>query len=230
MVVLTKHRPISQLPQNFRRLVAGRAVVAAAKPAEPAVAEEPVIVDATAAADAEATGSAVIEEATPGAMADELAAPAAVAASTELLSDPSDYTVAADNSIEVQPLETLGHYGDWLEIKTQRLRDINGLRFGRSLRLGERIKLDTARVDVATFERRRIDYHRQQQDHFFRQHVIARVAEHTIRPGESIWVLSLRKFGVPLWLFRQYNPEVDVQQVTPGTKVRFPILTDVDTG
>ena len=181
-------------------------------------------------APARATAAAAIEEVTPGTMADDLAAPAAVAGSTELLSDPSDYTVAADNSIEVQPLETLGHYGDWLEIKTQRLRDINGLRFGRALRLGERIKLDTATVDVATFERRRINYHRQQQDQFFRQHVIARVEEHTIRPGESIWVLSLRKYGVPLWLFRQYNPGVDVQQVTPGTRVRFPILATVDPG
>jgi membrane-bound lytic murein transglycosylase D len=205
---------------------------AAAKPSEPAVVEEPVIVAATstAEADVQVVASAAIEEVTPGAMADDLATPAAVAASTELLSDPSDYTVAADNSIEVQPLETLGHYGDWLEIKTQRLRDINGLRFGRSLILGERIKLDTAKVDVTTFERRRINYHRQQQDQFFRQHVIARVEDHTIRPGESIWVLSLRKFGVPLWLFRQYNPGVDVQQVTPGTKVRFPILTEVDSG
>jgi len=205
----------------------------AAKPAEPTVTEEPVIAAAAttaASADAVVVAGAAIEEVTPGAMADDLATPAPQAASTELLSDPSDYTVAADNSIEVQPLETLGHYGDWLEIKTQRLRDINGLRFGRSLRLGERIKLDNGKVDVATFEGRRIEYHRQQQDEFFRQHVIASVAEHTIRPGESIWVLSLRKFGVPLWLFRQYNPGVDVQQVTPGTKVRFPILTDVETG
>jgi membrane-bound lytic murein transglycosylase D len=163
-------------------------------------------------------------------MADDLATPPTVAVSTALLSDPSDYTVAADNSIEVQPLETLGHYGDWLEIKTQRLRDINGLRFGRSLHLGERIRLDLSRVDMATFERRRIEYHRQQQDQFFRQHVISRVEEHTIRPGESIWVLSLRKFDVPLWLFRQYNPGVDVEQVTPGTRVSFPILTDVDNG
>ena len=203
-------------------------VVAAAQPSQPPATTEPVVVAAIpAGVDAAVTA---IEEVTPGAMADDLAAPTAEVAATELLSDPSDYTVASDNSIEVQPLETLGHFGDWLEIKTQRLRDINGLRFGRSLQVGERIKLDLGKVDVATFERRRVAYHRQQQDEFFRQHVIARVTEHTIRPGESIWVLSLREFGVPLWLFRQYNPGVDVQQVTPGSVVRFPILTDVDPG
>jgi membrane-bound lytic murein transglycosylase D len=219
--------------QRIRLPAAGPApsatVAAAAK--EPEVAAAPVVVaEPVAVADAEALASEEIGEEigelTPGAMADDLAA--TVAALPELLSDPSDYTIAADNSVEVQPLETLGHFGDWLEIKTQRLRDINGLRFGGSLVVGQRIKLDLGTVDVATFERRRIDYHRRQQDQYFRQHVITAVTEHTIRPGESIWILSLRRYGVPLWLFRQYNPSVDVQQVSPGTIVRFPVLADVE--
>ena len=207
-------------------------IAAAAQPATAPTVGAPGAGQETAAAvvDEAAVPGEGIEEVTPGAMADELAEPVAVAAATELLSDPSDYTVAADRTIEVQALETLGHYGDWLEIKTQRLRDINGLPFGRALRLGERIELDLGKIDAAKFERRRIEYHRRQQDQFFRQHVISRVAEHTIRPGESIWVLSLREYGVPLWLFRQYNPNVDVQQVAPGTVVRLPILTDVETG
>jgi membrane-bound lytic murein transglycosylase D len=48
-----------------------------------------------------------------------------VLASTQatLAADPSDYTVAADDTIEVQDMETLGHYADWLGIRTQRLRD-----------------------------------------------------------------------------------------------------------
>ena len=50
--------------------------------------------------------------------------------------------------------------------------------------------------------------------------------EHTIRPGESIWVLALRKYGVPLWLFRQYNPELDLHSVRPGMRVQIPVLAD----
>jgi len=215
--------------QRIRLPAAGplpTATVAAAA-TQPEVAAVPAVVaDAAAAADEEALVSEAIGEAMPGAMADDLAA--TVAALPALLSDPSDYTVAADNSIEVQPLETLGHFGDWLEIKTQRLRDLNGLRFGRSLVVGQRIKLDLGKVEVAAFERRRIDYHRRQQDQYFRQHIITDVTEHTIRRGESIWILSLRRYGVPLWLFRQYNPGVDVQRVSPGTTVRFPVLADVD--
>ena len=45
-----------------------------------------------------------------------------------------------------------------------------------------------------------------------------------IGAGESVWVLSLRTYGVPLWLFRQYNPELNLHRVLPGTHVQFPVL------
>jgi len=161
----------------------------------------------------------------PAAMADELASPSPLPAQTALLSDPSDYSVASDGTIEVQPLETLGHYGDWLEIKTQRLRDLNGLAFRAPVDVGQRIRLDLGTVNAKAFEERRIAYHRTQQDSFFRRHVISDVVEHVIKRGESIWVITLRKYDVPVWLFRQYNPELDMHNVQPGTKVQIPILT-----
>jgi membrane-bound lytic murein transglycosylase D len=144
---------------------------------------------------------------------------------TALLSDPSDYSVAADNTIEVHPLETLGHYADWLGIRTQRLRDINGLAFRTPVEVGNRIRLDLGTIDAKTFEDRRVDFHRKQQDAFFREHVITGVTEHVISSGESIWILSLRKYDVPVWLFRQYNPGLDTHNVQSGTIVQFPVLT-----
>jgi membrane-bound lytic murein transglycosylase D len=171
-----------------------------------------------------------VAELTPAAMASDIASPASANIQTSLLSDPSDYSVANDKTIEVQPLETLGHFGDWLEIKTQRLRDLNGLAFKTPVAVGQRIKLDLDTVDAKAFEERRIAYHRSQQDGYFRQHVISGVTEHTIKSGESIWVLSLRRYDVPIWLFRQYNPGVDLHKVRPGTKVQIPLLTDVERG
>ena len=169
-----------------------------------------------------------VVEVTPGTMAGDTVAASAGSTQTSLLSDPSDYSVAQDNTIEVQPMETLGHYGDWLEIKTQRLRDLNRLAFGTPVAVGQRIRLDLNTVDAKRFEERRIAYHTALQDSYFREHVITGVIEHTISPGESVWVLALRKYEVPIWLFRQYNPGVDVHKVRPGTKVRIPLLSDVD--
>jgi membrane-bound lytic murein transglycosylase D len=144
---------------------------------------------------------------------------------TVLLSDPNDYSVASDNTIEVHPLETLGHYADWLGIRTQRLRDINGLAFRTPVEVGKRIRLDLGTIDAKTFEGRRVDFHRGQQDAFFREHVITGVKEHVIVSGESIWILSLRKYDVPVWLFRQYNPGLNARNVQPGTIVQFPVMT-----
>ena len=207
------------------RLPAAGPLVAATEPAGPVVqtpvAEEPAVVASVAPA------SQPVAEMTPGAMASDLASSMLGTIQTALLSDPSDYSVADDNTIEVQPLETLGHFGDWLDIKTQRLRDLNGLAFRTPVAVGQRIRLDLGTIDAKVFEERRIAYHRAQQDSFFRQHVIAGATEHTIKRGESIWIIALRQYDVPLWLFRQYNPTLDLQKVQPGTRVQIPLLTDV---
>lgn len=165
------------------------------------------------------------EEAPPLELSGEIAATLRGTLQTALLSDPSDYTVADDTTIEIHPLETLGHYADWLEIKTQRLRDINRLAFRTPVEVGDRIKLDLGTVNAQTFEERRIDYHRRQQDEFFRQHVITGITEHEVASGESIWILSLRRYQVPVWLFRQYNPELELDKIRPGIRVQFPVLS-----
>ena len=207
------------------RLPAAGPLPTAPEPVQPA-AIEPTVVASVAASEP----IAEVEEMAPAALADELASASLGPVETTLLSDPSDYTVASDGTIEVQPLETLGHYGDWLEIKTQRLRDLNGLAFRTPVDVGQRIRLDLGTVDAKAFEERRIAYHRAQQDSFFRKHVISDVSEHVIKRGESIWVIALRKYDVPVWLFRQYNPELDMHNVRPGTKVQIPILTDAGIG
>jgi membrane-bound lytic murein transglycosylase D len=158
-----------------------------------------------ALADAPAIGpEPEVEEESPGALADQLGDMIG-SLQASLLSDPSDYTVADDRSIEVHPLETLGHYADWLGLRTQRLRDINGLAFRTPVEVGKRIKLDFSSVTQEQFETLRTQYHRQQQDTFFRSHTITGVTEHVVKSGESVWILSLRQYDVPVWLFRQYK-------------------------
>lgn len=163
----------------------------------------------------------------PGALTDQLSDLIGTLQSS-LLSDPSDYTVAADNSIEVHPLETLGHYADWLGIKTQRLRDVNGLAFRTPVVVGQRIKLDLGTVSATDFEALRTGYHKQQQDSFFRNNTITGVTEHEVRSGESVWILALRNYDVPVWLFRQYNPELDLHNVRRGARLNFPVLKQIE--
>ena len=200
------------------------AAVAEVEPALPP--EEPVAAVAVPdLGDAPAiAASPEAEEVDAGALADDLGSTIAGALQSSLLSDPSDYTVAADNTIEVHPLETLGHYADWLGIRTQRLRDVNGLAFGTPVEVGARIELDLSRVDAATFESLRSAWHKEQQDAFFRDYKITGLTEHVVQRGESVWVLALQRYDVPVWLFRQYNPELDLHNVRNGVRLSFPIL------
>ena len=151
----------------------------------------------------------------------------------EMAADPSDYFVREDQTIEVQALETLGHYGDWLEIRTQRVRDLNSLPFGQAVVIGHRLKLDFSQVDPAVFEERRVAYQRQTQEAFFLAYQITDTQDHVVRSGESLWVLALRRYQVPVWLVRQYNPDLNLDRVLPGTVVKFPELrpiADTDNG
>ena len=80
---------------------------------------ELVVVTEPGALGAEATGEI---EVTGLEAATEVNALSTVQAA--LAADPSDYSVSTGDTIQVQALETLGHYADWLELPTQRLRDL----------------------------------------------------------------------------------------------------------
>ncbi|MGD8323493.1 MAG: LysM peptidoglycan-binding domain-containing protein [Gammaproteobacteria bacterium] len=166
------------------------------------------------------TGVAVLRQIVSEAAAAEVPATIEI----DLSADPSDYSVAGDGTIEVQAHETLGHYADWLEVRTQLLRDINGLPFERAVNYGQRIRLRFDTVDRATFERRRMQFQQQIQEDFFSVYHIDDVTEHVVRPGESLWILAQRRYNVPVWLLRQYNPDVDLDRINPGTVVKFPNL------
>lgn len=141
---------------------------------------------------------------------------------TALRADPGDYRVGNDKRIEVHAAETLGHYAEWLQVRTNRLRRVNGMKYGQPLVIGRRLKLDFARVSPEDFEQRRLAYHRSLQEDFFKRFQILDTHTHVVRPGESLWTLSQRKYRVPVWLLRQYNPDVELQAVRPGMRIIVP--------
>lgn len=196
---------------------------AAAPEPSPALLPQPDISELPAIA---AVPQAETEE--PGALADDPAASLAASLQQTMLSDPSDYTIAEDQTIEVHPLETLGHIADWLGIRTQRLRDLNGLAFRTPVEVGQRIRVDLSQTDAETFENRRSVFHKEQQDAFFRDYTITGIREHVVATGESVWILALQRYDVPVWLFRQYNPELDLHNVRLGTRLNFPQLVRND--
>jgi len=200
--------------------------VAAVTEPQPAAAPEIVTSEFDAIAEPEAEATVTIVESGAAVVADAAAEqedlPASAGTDMASLADPSDYLVAADGTIEIQAEETLGHYADWLGIRTQRLRDLNGYSFRQPAVIGRRLKLKFQDVDRNQFASLRIAYHRELQETFFARYRIVDTTVHKLRSGESLFVLSLRRYKVPVWLLRQYNPDLDIDRLRPGAQVIFP--------
>jgi membrane-bound lytic murein transglycosylase D len=142
-------------------------------------------------------------------------------------SDATDYSVAADDTVVVQAAETLGHFADWSGVDSQALRALNKLHKNAMVTLGRRIKLDLSRVTAEQFAAARRNYHHQLQEAFFAAHRIAGTENYSVKRGDSLWTIAQHS-GVPIWLVAQYNPDVDFNDMRPGTAVTVPRVEDIN--
>ena len=126
--------------------------------------------------------------------------------------------------IVVDAGETLGHFADWLEIPTSRLRSLNRVSRRRSLRMGQRLKLDFSATAPEVFLQRRVEFHKGIEEDFFGTYAVAGTVDHTLRRGESLWVLSHNVYAVPIWLIHRYNPGKDLTQLSPGGTLKIPVV------
>lgn len=162
------------------------------------------------------------------AISEDTAVDSDAALAEALSADPADYSVASDDSIEVQATETLGHYADWLAVRAWDVRRLNGMAYSDPVIVGKRLTLGFSKVSRPEFERRRKDYHSKLQRDFFAGYRIRDVEEYTIRRNENIGTIARNRYSSPLWLVRQYNPELDFNRIQIGQKVVFPLLQSVE--
>ena len=134
------------------------------------------------------------------------------------------------NTILVMPEETLGHYADWLEIRTQELRYINNFRYGRDIHLNQTIRLKFSEVSYKEFTRRRMEYHRALREDFFASYRVDSVQTHLLKNGESLWYLCNEVYEVPYWLLIKYNPELDTNTLRKGDKIVIPVVNSSSEG
>ena len=141
-----------------------------------------------------------------------------------LSADPSDYTVASNNTVEVQASETLGHFGEWLSIRAWDVRRLNNMAFRDPVIVGKRLTLDFSRVNIAEFELKRREFHSTLQQEFFSNYRIQGVEQYEIKRNDNIGVIARNRYSTPIWLVRQYNPELDFNRIQIGQKIAFPLV------
>jgi len=166
------------------------------------------------AAQAEAVGPAL------GAAADD----------SQQNADPTDYSVSKEDTIVVATAETLGHYADWLRVSAVHLRQINKLGNGKPVIVGLKVHLDFHRVTHEEFEQKRREYHQELQASYFASHRIVGSEVYIARRGDSMWTITQRFAQLPVWLIQQYNPDLDLADLHPGTQIVMPRVEPVVAG
>jgi membrane-bound lytic murein transglycosylase D len=167
------------------------------------------------------------EQPVSAAQAEALSPALGPAAEPQQGADPTDYTVAGDDSIRVAAEETLGHYADWLDVSAQHVRDLNHMSAKKPVLVGHRLKLDFHKVSHDVFEQKRRDYHQQLQAAYFAEHRIGGTEIYIARSGDSLWTVTKRAKQLPEWLLVQYNPDVDFSELKPGTQIVIPRVEEV---
>ena len=81
-------------------------------------------------------------------------------------------------------------------------------------------------ISRAQFEQRRHEYHQRLQTEYFAAHRIAGSDTYLARRGDSLWSVT-RRGSLPVWLLQQYNPDLDFDQLRPGTQIVLPRVEDV---
>jgi membrane-bound lytic murein transglycosylase D len=115
-------------------------------------------------------------------------------------------------------------------VRTQVIRRLNGLPFGRTLHLHQKVKVPLKRTNQAAFEEQRYEFHKRLQEDFFAVYRVAELETYHVRRGDSYWTLCRDKFGIPLWLLKHYNTEVDLADLRVRQKLIIPLLEKTDAG
>jgi membrane-bound lytic murein transglycosylase D len=94
--------------------------------------------------------------------------------------------------------------------------------------LGHKIKLDFSRVSAEQFEATRREYHHHLQEEFFAGHRIAGTESYSVKRGDSLWVIAHQHADLPVWLVAQYNPDMDFNDMRPGTAIALPRVAPIN--
>jgi membrane-bound lytic murein transglycosylase D len=79
--------------------------------------------------------------------------------------------------------------------------------------------------ETKAFESKRKKFHARIQNRFFNNHHIVDVKDHPVADGDNLWELSTQTYRVPLWLLRQYNPDLTFDSVLSlSSSLRVPVV------
>ncbi len=128
--------------------------------------------------------------------------------------------------------ETIGHYAEWLDIPTQRIREINYMGRGSSIRIGQELSIPVENeraMDI--FNQRRLEYHMALEEDFYNQYKVTELKPKIIERGETLWDICHEDGIIPLWLLKKYNKHITLAYLYQNMQIWLPSIeekTEVD--
>ncbi len=127
--------------------------------------------------------------------------------------------------ITIETEETLGHYAEWANVRTQSIRDLNRIRRGRSIQLGGRLKIKLSPQQKNKFIQQREEYHLSIQEDFYESYNVAGSEEYTVRRGDNLTSI-LQDLNLPYWLVRKEQKDKKLSsRIYVGQKIGYPKVT-----
>lgn len=127
--------------------------------------------------------------------------------------------------IKVEAEETLGHYADWLQVPTQKLRVLNGFKYSTPISIDQTIKIPLGKKTVREFEEQRYEFHKEIEEDFFESFFVQGVDTYEVKNGDTIWSLCLNELEIPFWLLKKYNPGMGFTSLFPSQKIKYPLIS-----
>ena len=75
---------------------------------------------------------------------------------------------------------------------------------------------------------KRREFHANLQQEFFSNFRIQDVQEYEVARNDNIGIIARNRYSTPIWLLRQYNPDLDFNRIQIGQRIVFPLLEKVE--
>ena len=123
--------------------------------------------------------------------------------------------------ISIETEETLGHFAEWANTRTQRIRDLNGLPIGKVISMGQKIKIPIKESLLKKFKQKRNEYHVSIQEDFYSSFKVIETKKYKVKRGDTLSEI-LKDQGLPYWLLRKYQSKKIADFLIIGQEIILP--------
>ena len=123
--------------------------------------------------------------------------------------------------------ESLGLYAEWLGISTDHLRQLNNNQ--RGIKIGQEIIIPlNSPGSLEQFNAKRLEYHMAQEEDFYNNYRVVDTKIRRVLQGDTLWSICNRDDEVPIWLFKKYNREIDIEALTLNMRLTIPVIAAIE--